>query len=381
MRIISCSSPYSQSRTIAADILSKHREKGYGYGEMIVLTQDMEGMGENLKRVLGSFGIPVFMDEKKSMQHSLLASIVSSCLEVTASGFKRQAVLSFLKSGILGASQDDISLFENYVKQYKIFDKGFLSPFKYGKERLGDETFGLLEAMRQDLEKLFVPFIEKLDAAKNASEKSAALYLFLSEDLKLPAFLDAKASELEEKGFFDAAQELSQGFETAVDLMDQMAELFGDEKMSSEEYADLLISCFEDIKVGVLPQAEGKVRIGSVTRTSFSDIKALYLAGFNDGMIPSDSSGENILTESEIDSLAASGYSIAKSTDTLQKEEAYQIERALGTDTEETVICYCMSDLEGNAMRPSALLEEIRSKRAVSIERDIDEDKELSSYF
>ncbi|MBO4819198.1 MAG: PD-(D/E)XK nuclease family protein [Firmicutes bacterium] len=382
LRVIECSSPYSQSRTIASDILSKHRDNNTGYGEMLVLCQDMEGMGENLKRVLGSFGVPVFMDEKRSMQHTLTADAVSSCLEVAVSGFKRQAVLSFIKSGALGLSREEISLFENYVKQYKIFDKGFLKPFKYGRDRLGDEDFNCVETIRQRLEELFIPFAEKLDAAKTASEKSAVLYAFLTEDIDLPGLLESKASEMNESGFLDSAQELTQGFEILTGLMDQMAELFGSENMSSEEYTDLFVSCFADVKIGVLPQAEGRVRIGSVTRTSFSDIKQLYVAGFNDGIIPSDSTGENILTESEISSLAGSGYSFAKSSEVLQKEEMYQIERALCTETEETVICVCMSDLEGNAMRPSALLDDLpQGLKAASFERDIDESEDLSSYI
>ena len=382
LRIINCSSPYSQSRTIAADILSKHRDKGIGYGDMIVLTQDMEGMGENLKRVLTSFGIPVFMDEKRSMRHSLGARVVSSCLDVIVSGFKRQAVLSFLKCGITGYSQEDISLFENYVRQYKIFDKGFLKPFKYGKDKLGDDKFSLVESMREGIEKLFIPFADKISGVSRAEDKSRVLYEFLTAKLDLPEVLRARSAELEAEGFLDASQEMIQSFEAVTGLMDQMSELFGDDAMSTEEFADLFVSCFEDIKIGVLPQAEGRVRIGSVTRTSFSDIKVLYIAGFNDGIIPSDPLGYGILTETELMTLSGAGYTFAKTSDTLQKEELYQIERALYTDTEETAVCISMTDLEGNGLNPSPLLSDLSDRLDfLPPERDIDESADLSGYI
>ncbi len=381
LRRIDCSSPYAQSRTIAADILEKYRN-GVGYGDMIVLTQDMEGMGENLKRVLTSFGIPVFMDEKRSIRHSVSAKIVSSSLDAIVSGFRRQAVLAFLKSGALGFSLDEISLFENYVKQYKIYDKGFLKPFKYGREKLGDEKFGLVESIRAKITECLEPFAGEMSKASTAAEKSAALYNFLTGSLCLPALLDTKAKELEDGGFLEASQEVSQSFESITGLMNQMAELFGDEVLSNGEYADIFVSGFEDIKIGVLPQAEGKVRIGSVTRTGFSDVKVLYIAGFNDGIIPSDPSGDNILTESEIFMLSESGHDVAKNSEVLQKEERYQIERALNTDTEETVVCVCLSDFEGEAMRVSPLLLDLPPGGKVSAaERDIDEDKELKGYF
>ena len=382
IRVIKCASPYSQSRTIAADILSKVRDENISYKDVIVLTQDMEGMGENLKRVFTSFGIPVFIDEKRSMQHSAAAGIVSSSLDAAVSGFKRQHVLAFLKSGILGTKPDDISLFENYVRQYKVFDKAFLKPFKYGRDKLGQERFETVESIRASIEKTLLPFKEDLDKASTAEEKTRVLYDFLTEGISLPSYLESRGKELEEDGFLDASQELSQSFAVIVDIMDQIVELFGDEEINGSDYANMLTSCFEDIKVGVLPQAEGKVRIGTVTRSSFSDVHTLYIAGFNDGMIPSDPAGENILTDSEIEFLADAGIMASKTSDTLSLEEEYQIERALNTDTKETVICCSLSDLDGNAMRPSPLLSDLPVSRfKLKEEKDLDEDKELLGYI
>ena len=381
IRVIDCASPYSQSRTIAADILSKVRDKNYGFGDVIVLTQDMDNMGENLKNVLTASGIPVFMDEKRTMTHTLTARVIASVLEIASSGFKRQAVLEFLKCGISGYGEDDIALFENYIKQYKIYDKAYLKPFRYGKDKLGEEKFILIENMRQHLEALFVPFIERFSDSASVSDKTRSLYVFLTEDLKLPDVLKKFSEYYEEKSYLDASGELSQSFGVLIDLMDQMAELFGDEEMSSSEYASLFTSCFEDVKLGLLPQAEGKVRIGTVTRSSFSDIKVLYIAGFNDGIIPSDMEAGNILTGSEISRLAEEGFVLAKDSDVIQMEEMYQIERALNTKTEETVLCVCSADLEGNALRPSMLLRNMPNLSSLKHEKDIDETKDNEGYI
>lgn len=380
IKIVECASPYTQSRTIAADILSNVRDRGMSYKDMIVLTQDMGGMGENLKRVLTSSGIPVFMDEKRSMQHSPAARIISSVLGIAAGGFRRQAVLSYLKCGISGFTEDETEIFENYVKHYKIYDKGFLKPFKYGKDQLGEEDFSLVEEIRGKVAQLFYPFAENLEKAETVYEKSKVLYEFLAGDIGMPEKLREEAGRLEEQGYLDAAGEMTQSFAAVTGLLDQMVELFGDEKMSSEEYSQQLLGCFDDIKIGVLPQAEGKLRIGTVTRSAFSGVKVLYIAGFNDGIIPSDPSGDNILTESEIETLKGAGHVFAKDSDTLQEEEMFQIERTLNSDTVQTIICYCQSDLDGNSLRPSALLSQLPVGN-VAFSEGQDIDKAIESDF
>ena len=358
IRTIACTSPYTQSRTIAADILTRVRE-GCGYGDIVVITGDMEEMGENLRRILGSFGIPVFMDEKRSMSETLAARVISSCLDMTSRGVNRQSVLAFLKTGILDYTQDEIYAFESYAEQYKIYDSGFLKPFKYGKDAIGEEKFGVLEGMRAKIEELFVPFIKDMNEARTAGGKSEVFYRFLAGPLDFQEFIRKVSAEFEAEHFHDASEENPQCFKYTVDLMDQMDELLGDEEINKEEYSELFKACLGDVKIGLLPQAEGRVRIGSITRTSFSDVKYLYIAGFNDGLIPSDNAGEGLLTESEIDALAGENLTVAKSPKTLQDEEMFQIERALNTDTEETVICWCRSDLSGNALRKSALLSDL----------------------
>ncbi len=373
MRLISCASPYTQSLTIGADILSKVRDQGMGYGDAVVLTQDLAGMGRNLKRVLEGLGIPVFMDEKRSMQHTAAASAAEAVLNIGSFGFRRQDLLNFCKSGALPEfTAEDFFDFENYVKQYKIYDKAFLKPFRYGKDGVDPAKFEKNEAIRQRLAELLGPFGEEFAAAKTVLEKTAVLYLFLAEKLELPKTLKQISAKLEGAGYLDAAQEELQSWNIIVSLMDQMVELLGPEPMEAAEYAQILSSCFADAKVGVLPQAEGKVQIGSVSRSSFKDVKVLYLAGVNDGILPADLTADCLITEREAADLEEKGYTLIKNSRVLQEEELFQIERTLDTDCGQLVLCWCASDAKGDALRPSSLIEELQAKYpALSVEADV----------
>jgi len=64
LELISCSGPFTQAETIASEILRRVRTGSCGFGDIAVLTEDMQGQGAVIKNVLGSLGIPVFVDEK-----------------------------------------------------------------------------------------------------------------------------------------------------------------------------------------------------------------------------------------------------------------------------------------------------------------------------
>ncbi len=372
LRMISCASPYTQSLTIGLDILEKVRDDGLGYGDAVILTQDTEGMGRSLKRVLESLGIPVFMDEKRSMQHTAAAAAAEAALNIGAFGFRRQDVLAFCKSGVLREfAPEDFFDFENYIKQYKIYEKAFLKPFRYGADRLEPEKFERLEAIRCRLAELFGPFCAEFTAAETVLEKTAALYRFLAETLELPGVLKQLSANLEAAGYLDAAQEELQSWNVIVSLMDQMVELLGAEPVAAAEYASILSSCFAEAKVGVLPQAEGKVQIGTVSRSSFKDVKVLYLAGVNDGILPGDLAADCLITEREAAELEEKGFTLIKNSQVLQEEELFQIERTLDTDCKQLVLCWCASDANGDALRPSSLIEELLAQHPeIPVEAD-----------
>lgn len=362
IKVKECSSVYSQSEFIACDILRRVRDDGLSYGDVMVLTGESGSMAESLKRTLGSFGIPVFMDEKRSMQHTAAAEIVSYSLNICSYGFRRQDVLGLLKTGIFGFDRDLTDRFENYCKEYKIYDKAFLSHLKYGRQQLGDDAFAEMELVRKHIAEVLLPFSQSFGEALTVRDKTSVLYAFLA-DIRLPSYLESLSSEYQQNGFLDIAEENIQSWDLLVGLMDQMVALLGDSSFSPEEYSGLLASCFADIKIGVLPQAKGSVRIGSITRSVFSDIKTLYIAGFNDGLIPSEGVSDRLLTEDELSSLAAIGIIPAKNSKTLAEEELFQIERALDTECEEIVLCCCSMDSGGESLRPSPLLENILSGR------------------
>ncbi len=372
IRLVRCATPYTQGETIGAEILRLFREEKYKPSDIAVLCADMASQGAAVKRALTSLGIPVFVDEKRAVMHSPAAQTLSALLDIAAYGARTADLLRFIKPGLVtlgfaaadsGDRGGDIAAaeeFENYIKQYHIGGDRLFKPFRYGRKALGEERFLVLEAVRRQLAGLLGPFIERFTEAETVRDKSECLYRFLSDELAMPEMLGVLAAGLAADGLADAAEETRQIFGVLVGLLDQMVELMGSETLSAEDYADTVSQAFADIKLGLLPQAEGRVLLGSPGRTRTDRVRALFLAGVNDGLLPADPEADGILTEREAELLEQRGYTLMKSSPVLAEEERFNIYRALCMPTEHLWLSWCVADSEGNDRRPSRLIAELR---------------------
>ena len=368
-RLVRCANPFSQARTIAADIRRLVRERGYKYSDIAVLTAESSQMTGAIERVFSTLNIPVFKDEKRSILHTQAADAVMALLDIVCKNYETQDIIRLLKSGVFDFETDDVELFENYAKQYHIKAERFFVPLKYGRDKF--EAFEKLEAIRKtSFEKLNL-FTERMTECTNVNEKTSCLYDYLDKELKLPERLDSLSLLQTEEGFSDAAEESARVWDCICAIFDQITELMGDEALSVDEYADILKASFKDVKVGVLPQSEGKVQLGSIMRSFTDGKRAVYIAGFNDGYIPSDNQSTGILSDEELHAAAATGTILAKTSDAYTDEELFMISKALNSAKEYLWLGYCISDISGSDIKASTLLEEIKKNTGLTEEQDI----------
>ena len=372
-RLVRCSTPHTQALTIGLEILEFLREGRASCDEIAVLTGDMEGCGSEIKRVFADLGIPLFADEKRSVQHNPAVRLISSLLDMSASGMKSEYVLNFLHSGLADCAlaaeppvtAEDIDIFENYIKQYHIDGKRFETPFRYGAAKLGEDVFCRLEAFRAALCALICPFLKELKQAGTVREKTQTLCSFLAVKLGLPQALDACALKLSDEGCADASGECSQIWGILTGLMDQAVELIGDAALSADDFCSLYEDAFRDIKVGLLPQQSGRVTLGTVKRSKLNNIKALFIAGCNEGQIPAEQGGEALLTEDELAELSEKGYTLGKSSSILAQEDKLNVFRALLAPSDYLWIGYCLEDAASASLRPSGIVLDMIADGAV----------------
>ena len=363
--LVRCSNPFTQAETIAADILTLVRDKGLHYDEIVILTEDMAGFGSQIRRVCRQMGVPLFADEKRAVVHSPAVETAAALLRFAAGGRHASGMLAILKPGLFPlpalAEREDLERFENYCKQYHIRDDRFFKPFRYGVNLYGEEGMAKLEEIRGQIADILAPFLASLEDAKTVREKSEVLVRFLADTLHMPQQLEQSALQLAEDRMLDAAEEQQQIWGVLCSLLDQCVELLGDDPITTQEYADLLNDSFADIKVGLLPQAQGSVLLGTLSRSLTGNCRALFLAGVNDGVLPKDGASEAILTQRELEELQEKGYTLSKTDSVLREENLLSIYSAFTLPSEFLRICWCAADSEGKESKPSSLVRQLQA--------------------
>lgn len=358
MCIVNCANPFSMAESIAADIRRLVRERSYNYSDFAVYCGNSPQIVSAIKKVFSSYNIPLFADEKRSILHNNAVDAVISLLDIINDDFTARDVIRFCKSGIMNFEYDDIENLDHYVKRYHIKSDKFHAPFKYGKEEF-EECFDRLEEMRKVLSDVLPPFKLQMQSSKSVLDKLKTLYAFIEDEQKLSARLDALALAQAEEGFVDAAEESAQVFDALVGIMNQMAELIGTEEISIKDFSDIFINACRDVKVGVLPQAQGRVSLGQMGRSFADDVKAMYIAGFNDGLIPEEGGADGILTENELNLISAQGINLSKSSDALYEESLFSVCRTLSCCKEYLWMGCLMADQNGDSIKASNLLSDI----------------------
>ena len=365
VRLVRCSNPFTQAETIASDILALVREKGVRYDEIAILTEDMAGQGSAIRRVCQQMGVPLFADEKRAVGYSPAIQTIAALLRFAEGSRRASDMTACLKPGLLtvpaAQSAADLELFENYCRQYHIRDGRFFQPLKYGAKTFGEDGMAKLETIRSQLADLLAPFLSALEEAKTVREKSSVLVRFLAEDLRMPEKLAASALTLAEAQMVDAAEHQQQIWGVFCGLLDQCVELLGGDEISTAEYAQILTDSFRDVKVGLLPQAQGRVLLGTLSRSLTGRCRALFLAGVNEGILPKQRSSEAILSQRELEELKEKGFTLAKTDTVLQEENDLSVYSAFTLPADQLTVCWCVSGADGAELKASPLVSRLKT--------------------
>ncbi|WP_139492722.1 PD-(D/E)XK nuclease family protein [Brevibacillus dissolubilis] len=285
--------------------------------------------------------------------------------------------------------RDEIDLLENYVLAYGIDVRHWNSeePWKLHYQATGYEQIDEIRRRYSGPLRQFEKALRK--AAKvDVRAMTTVLYEFLC-DLGVPQKLEEWKREAERPGrskatTIDAVSELSdqqslaehnallrkidleaareheQVWSGLMDLLDQIVEVMGAEKIDVPTYARILDSGLESIRLGLVPPALDQVLIGSMERSRQPDVRAVFILGVNDGVIPLRPKEDGLLDEAERERLEQSGISLAPGAKRKLMMENYLLYQALTRPSERLWLSCALADGEGKALLPSSVLEDVK---------------------
>ncbi|WP_026476627.1 helicase-exonuclease AddAB subunit AddB [Alkaliphilus transvaalensis] len=346
---------YTEVEQVAINILSLVRDKKYRYQDIAVVSGDPDGYGRIIRRIFKEYKIPYFMDQKREIMDHPIIELILAALDTLIGNFQYKDIFRYLKSGFSDLKKDEYEKLENYVLAYGISGKQWTEAFYKGEK----EDIERLNQLREKVVTPFIKFKVKVKKAENVLEITRGLFEFLT-DLKIEGKLQDWIDQLKELGHFDYVNENTQIWNTVMEIFDQLSEILGDSSISLKGYRRILESGFSACEIGVIPTTIDQVLIGNIERSRSHDIKALFVVGVNDGILPAIKEDKDILSGNERKLLKEKGFQLEFDDDSRLIEEKFSIYLALTKPSQYLWLSYSMATQEGKALRPSMLIDRFK---------------------
>lgn len=356
-------SPYEECEYVVWKIRQLVRESGRRYRDMAVVTGDVNLYQRLLGEELGRADIPYFMDSNKGVLTNALVDMIRSLLNVVNNKYKGEDIIRLLRCAIirdyLGYAMEDTDIIENYIIASGIRGiKGWNREWKSSK--YDEEQLVHINEYRLRVVELIQPFYEKISGCMTVLDYSKAVYEFLADN-NINEVTDKIAEDYESKGMLIEHREYVQIYRIVINIIDQMAVLMGDEEVSLSEYISLLGTGFSEASVGVIPPGIDCVIVGDIERTRLKDIKVLFFAGVNDGVIPKAVKQGGYLSDIEREYLLEHGAELAPAMRELIFNERFYLYLNVTKPSEGLYLSYSRKSSSGDELEPSSLITQIKN--------------------
>ena len=338
-------------------------QKGYRYRDVAVVTGNMSRYEAPLRQQFEKYQIPYFMDATRDLLTNPFVAFLRNAIAVLRFNFRYADVFRFLRSGMTDFTREEIDLLENYVrargiKGYAAWSRPFIHPHK---ESMKDaDVFARINALRERVAAIFaMPAGETGHTALPARRWCEIFYKFCVEQ-NIAQKLENYAQQLEERNDLPGALEYRQIYRLIMDLMNQVAELLGEDMLSLQEFSDILDAGFGEIRVRTIPQGVDLLVVGDMERTRLKDIKALFFLGVNDSNIPQSSSKGGLISDIEREFLLSSGRELAPTPASQMFIEHLYLYMNLTKPSEHLYLSYAVMEEDGSTKRPAYLIAELQ---------------------
>lgn len=361
IRIFCAGDPVREMEETARRILRLVREKGCRYGEIAVITGDLETYGSLARQAFEDAGIPFFVDEKHSILMNPFVEYIRAALEMAAQGFSYESVFRYLRCGMSDVTREETDWLENYavalgIRGFKRWKEKWVRVYRGMKEESLLEINRIREKFTEETEALAVGFSGK---KKTVREYCQYLYEFIVKS-RIQEKLKIQEEIFAQKGSRAMEKEYAQIYGIVMELLDKMAEILGEEMVSPEEFRQILETGMSQAKVALIPPGIDQVLIGDMERTRLKDIRALFFVGMNEGNIPKNTESGGLLTELDRDFFEDQGVELAPGPKELMNMQRFYLYLNLTRPSEHLYLSYSCSNSKGEAVSPAYLIGTIR---------------------
>ena len=356
IRIYEGSNPKEELQYIVSEILQLTRKEGFRYRDIAVVTADLETYGKVAANMMKQNDIPAFLDYKRSVAANPYVEMLCSALEIVEKGYPYDTMFRYLRTGLTGISRHDIDMLENYCLAVGI--RGSRAWHEPWKKKMKRSTYQPeLETLNALREQIMAPFLN-LEAVLKDKEANVRAYVTAVYE-----FVTALHSAEQIKALSEcepAGNEYEQLYAKVLELFDRIVELLGEENVSLKEFNRIVAAGFEEMKVGLLPPTSDCVMIGDIERTRLDNVKVLFFAGVNDGVVPKKNENCSVLSETDRSILEAQEIVLSPSAREKAFIQKFYLYLMMTKASHRLYLSYAKKSSDGKTALPSYLIRNVR---------------------
>ncbi|MDO5402317.1 MAG: PD-(D/E)XK nuclease family protein, partial [Eubacteriales bacterium] len=354
--IYEAGNPKEELKYVIGEIIRLTRFEGYRYGDIAVVTGDIENYGNIAANMFIQNDIPAFIDQKRKVTSNPLVEMIRSALEIMEKGYSYDSVFRYLRTGMTDIEREDIDMLDNYCtavgirsrKQWqeqwtrKFRSRGYVTDLEK-LNQLRSRVLRPLQILEEGLRK----------KGADVKEYTCALYYFIVEMNSAKRINELGALE-------DTGNEYQQIYEKTMELLDKIAALLGDEVVSVGEYARIIDSGFDEIKVGLVPPASDCVLFGDIQRTRLDNVKVMFFIGVNDGIVPKQNENRSVLSDIDRENLEQMEVKLSPSSTEKAFMQRFYLYLIMTKPSRKLYITYARKSSDGKSVLPSYLIRNIK---------------------
>ncbi len=260
------------------------------YRDFALLVPNVAEYSLPVKKAFAEYGIPFFIDEKKSIKQHPLSKFLLDCFRVAKEG--TSAAVQALTSNYFFGDSDE---YRNYLLKFANYRGGARRPLKMGEAVEGLFPLEALESGRTR----FLLATEPIKPKGYGREYCRAVWKIL-EDFEVEEKLNALQTQLQ-----DVAQQgyLSQIYPALEKVLTEAERLVGGKEMTAAEFSVILEDGFDAMEISLIPLKADAVFVGDISQSRIEKVWALFALGMTDA-VPLSTGDTAIVSDREIAKLS-----------------------------------------------------------------------------
>ncbi len=345
------------------------REKGFRYRDILLLLRSPESYMNLLSRKFAEADIPAFLDTKRPMTTHPLVRLVSSLLPFLSESengkiWRNATLFALLKNPLLPIlPDDDVDRLENYARRVGVKpyqwkrEWTFRSYFRLESDdpvsRREAEELAAMNRLRETLIARLSPLETAWAETKNARDKTALLYRFLTDE-HIPHLL----AEWDDNSFRETkTRPHREVWKKLLTLWDDLVKACGDDPMDDAEYRSVAEDALASLSFALIPPTLDHVTVTTIDRGYATEARAVFLLGANEGEFPARITEEGILSEADKQTLRETdALLLAPDLTALLCQEEFYTYLSLTRARQVLSLSYATADTDGSELSPSTLV-------------------------